>query len=120
MATPLATGSEQTPLAAGSDATPVATASEQLRASNGSSALAAAIAAAVEQQGSATGEISRNVQHAAEGTRAVAVDLDGLLSTAQQSRESAEDVLEASRKVTQTSHRLKSEFEAFLAKVAAA
>ena len=80
----------------------------------------AAIAAAVEQQGSATGEISRNVQHAAEGTRAVAVDLDGLLSTAQQSRESAEDVLEASRKVTQTSHRLKSEFEAFLAKVAAA
>ena len=35
-----------TPLAAGSDATPLATASEQLRASNGSSALAAAIAAA--------------------------------------------------------------------------
>jgi len=35
-----------TPLATGSDATPLATASEQLRASNGSSALAAAIAAA--------------------------------------------------------------------------
>jgi len=79
-----------------------------------------AIAAAVEQQGAATGEISRNVQHAAEGTRTVAGDLDGLKATVDQSTESANDVLGASRKVTETSRRLKSEFESFLSEVAAA
>jgi methyl-accepting chemotaxis protein len=79
-----------------------------------------AIAAAVEEQGAATGEISRNVQHAAHGTKTVADNLAELLGTAEQSTASASEVLDASRSVTETSQRLKSEFEAFLQEVSAA
>ena len=79
-----------------------------------------AIAAAVEEQGAATGEISRNVQHAAHGTRTVADNLAQLLDTAGQSTASSSEVLDASRSVTTTSQRLKSEFETFLQEVSAA
>ena len=44
--------------------------------------IASAIAAAVEQQGSATAEISRSVQGAADGNRVVDQQMDGLRKTA--------------------------------------
>ncbi len=77
-----------------------------------------AVAAAVEQQNAATGEISRNVASAATGTGQVVSVLNEVAGAATETRSSAEVVRDASQSVEQAVGNLRLEVEDFLAKVA--
>ena len=79
---------------------------------------ATAVAASVEQQSSATSEISNNVASAAEGTNGVVAVLNHLSAAASDTRKTAETVLEVSTTVGNAVSDLRSEVETFLAKVA--
>jgi methyl-accepting chemotaxis protein len=65
------------------------------------SGIATTIAAAVEQQGSATREIARSVQQAATGTSEVSANVAGASAAAAQSRALADNVLAASGELSQ-------------------
>jgi len=77
-----------------------------------------AVAAAVEQQNSATGEISHNVASAAQGTGHVVAVLGDVAGAATETRASAEVVRDASQTVETAVADLRLEVEDFLAKVA--
>ena len=77
-----------------------------------------AVAAAVEQQNSATGEISHNVASAAQGTGHVVAALGEVAGAATETRASAEVVRDASQTVETAVANLRLEVEDFLAKVA--
>jgi methyl-accepting chemotaxis protein len=79
---------------------------------------ATAVAASVEQQSSATSEISNNVASAADGTNGVVAVLNHLSAAASDTRKTAETVLEVSKTVGNAVSDLRSEVESFLAKVA--
>jgi methyl-accepting chemotaxis protein len=78
-----------------------------------------AIAAAMQQQGAATAEISRNVSEAAQGTDAMARDLSTVADAAQRTTEAAHAVSDAARSLDTISNRLEAEVERFLSRVAA-
>ena len=78
----------------------------------------AAVAAAVEEQNSATSEISRSVASAAQGTGHVVTVLGDVAGAATQTRSSAEVVRDASETVEQAVSNLRLEVEDFLGKVA--
>jgi methyl-accepting chemotaxis protein len=78
-----------------------------------------AVAASVEQQNAATGEISHNVASAAAGTTHVVSVLGEVTGAASETRTSAETVLGASETVATAVARLRQEVEDFLKKVAA-
>ena len=77
-----------------------------------------AVAASVEQQNAATGEISENVAGATQGTDMVVAVLGDVADAATATRHSAETVLSASRSVESAVAQLRGEVEAFLGKVA--
>ena len=77
-----------------------------------------AVAASVEQQNLATGEISRSVTSAAEGTNHVVAVLGEVAGAATQTRSSAEVVRDASEAVEHAVADLRLEVEDFLRKVA--
>ena len=79
---------------------------------------AGAVAAAVEEQNSATGEISHNVAGAAKGTSHVVSVLGEVAGAASDTRASAEVVRDASGTVESAVANLRQEVEDFLAKVA--
>jgi len=81
---------------------------------------AAAIAAAVEEQGAATAEIARNVAEAAKGTAEVTNNITGVNAAAQQSGVAASEVLAAASSLSQNSEELKVQVDAFLREVRAA
>jgi methyl-accepting chemotaxis protein len=76
------------------------------------------VAAAVEQQNSATGEISHNVARAADGTGHVVAVLGEVAGAATETRCSAEVVRDASQSAESAVANLRLEVEDFLAKVA--
>jgi methyl-accepting chemotaxis protein len=76
------------------------------------------VAVAVEQQNTATGEISANVEGAARGTSTVVSVLYDVADAAIATRSSAETVLSASRSVESAVAKLRAEVETFLDKVA--
>jgi methyl-accepting chemotaxis protein len=77
------------------------------------------VAASVEEQSAATSQISSNVTHAAEGT-GTAVSVFGKVATAvNQTRYSAQTVLEASQSVEKALGELRGEVAKFLGEVAA-
>ena len=78
----------------------------------------AAVAASVEQQNAATGEISHNVTSAAQGTGHVVDVLSEVTNAATETRASAEVVRDASMTVDTAVANLRLEVEDFLAKVA--
>ncbi len=80
----------------------------------------AAIAAAVEEQGAATGEISRNVNAAAEGTATVGESVAALQRAVSRTTASSDEVLGLSRNVTGRARDLSAVVDGFLADVAAA
>jgi len=82
--------------------------------------IAAAIAAAVEGQGSATQEISRNVQQAATGTIAVSTNIAGVSKAANETGSAATEVSTAAGELSQHSATLRSQVDEFLAAVRAA
>ena len=78
------------------------------------------IASAVNEQGSATGEISQNAQKAAEGTTFVSSRMSDLSGTVNETSESSQTVLDASERLSTRTEELKREVETFLRDVAAA
>jgi methyl-accepting chemotaxis protein len=78
------------------------------------SEIAAAIAAAVEEQGAATKEIARNVQQAAAGTGQVLTNIGGVTDAAGGAAQAAHDVLSAAGELSVQSEKLSSEINAFI------
>ncbi len=77
----------------------------------------AAVAAAVEQQHAATGEISKNVAAAASGTKSVVSGLEVVATKISDMRNSADTVLAASGAVENAAERLLGSVDGFLRKV---
>ena len=84
------------------------------------SEIATTVAAAVEQQGAATAEIARNIQQAASGTQNVSNNIVGVSNAANQTGETASDVLESSDGLAAESEALSAEVGRFLARIKAA
>ncbi len=82
--------------------------------------IAATIAAAVEEQGAATGEISRNAQEAATGTQEVNNNIASVSQASDETGKSAGEVLSSARELSQQSEALRNEVDKFLAGVRAA
>jgi methyl-accepting chemotaxis protein len=79
-----------------------------------------AIAAAVEQQGTATREIARNIQHAAGGTTEVSGNISGVSAASAEAGAAAADVLNASAALRREAEGLRAEIDAFLTSIRAA
>jgi len=84
------------------------------------SEIAAAIAAAMEQQGSATQEIARNVQQAAAGTQEVNANITGVSSGANETGEAAGQVLSAAGELSRQAEQLRGEVGQYIAGIKAA
>jgi methyl-accepting chemotaxis protein len=79
-----------------------------------------AIAAAVEQQGAATREIARNIQHAAGGTSEVSSNIVGVSTASAEAGSAASEVLSASGALRREADVLRAEIDAFLGNIRAA
>jgi methyl-accepting chemotaxis protein len=77
-----------------------------------------AVAASVQQQSAATGEISQNVTSAADGAKLIVAVLSEVAGATTETQESAQTVLAASESVEEAATNLRSEVEGFLTKVA--
>ncbi|MET4068808.1 methyl-accepting chemotaxis protein [Bradyrhizobium sp. S3.2.6] len=84
------------------------------------SEISSTIAAAVEEQGAATQEISRNIQHAAQGTSDVSANIGEVQRGAGETGAASAQVHSAAQSLSQESSRLKSEVARFLDSVRAA
>ena len=84
------------------------------------SEIAAAIAAAVEQQTATTQEIARNVQQAAHGTAQIATNITDVNRGAGETGSASVQVLSSAQSLSKESTHLKIEVEKFLATVRAA
>jgi methyl-accepting chemotaxis protein len=84
------------------------------------SEIAAGIAAAVEQQGATTTEISRNVAEAAKGTAEVASSVNEVSKGASDTGSASSQVLSSAKSLSSDSRLLKLEVEKFLSTVRAA
>lgn len=84
------------------------------------SEISSAIASAVEEQGAATHEISRNVQQAAQGTNQVASNITEVKHGATETGSASSQVLASAQMLSNDSARLKTELEKFLTSVRAA
>ncbi len=82
--------------------------------------VATAIAAAVQQQGAATQEITRSTQHAALGTKNVSDNIMGVKTDADAAAAAAEDVKHASETLQTQSKQLGDRVTQFLGKIRAA
>ncbi len=79
-----------------------------------------AIAAAVEEQGAATREIARNIQHAAGGTTEVSGNIAGVSAASAEAGAAAAEVLNASAALRREAEGLRAEVDAFLSNIRAA
>ncbi|SFI53214.1 HAMP domain-containing methyl-accepting chemotaxis protein [Bradyrhizobium sp. Gha] len=79
-----------------------------------------AIAAAIEEQGSATKEIARSVQEAARGTQEVNANISGVQRAADDTGAAAQEVLGAAEQLSTQSRDLAGQFDRFLGEVRAA
>ncbi|CAN5128633.1 HAMP domain-containing methyl-accepting chemotaxis protein [soil metagenome] len=84
------------------------------------SEIASTIASAVEEQGAATQEISRNVQQAAQGTQQVSANITDVQRGASETGSASSQVLTAAKSLSSESTRLKLEVSKFLSSVRAA
>ncbi|BAI71381.1 methyl-accepting chemotaxis protein [Azospirillum sp. B510] len=75
------------------------------------------IAAAVQQQGAATGEIARSAGEAAEGTRQVSTSIDAVSGAALETERSAEALLDAAGGLSRQAQGLRGMVDAFLTNV---
>ena len=83
-------------------------------------AIGTAIAAAIEEQGSATREISRSVQEAARGTEEVNSNISGVQKAADDTGSAAAQVLGAAEQLSSQSKELAGQVNRFLSEVRAA
>ncbi len=79
-----------------------------------------AIAAAVEEQGVATGEISSNVHEAASGAETTTQNMQGLCAAVSETTQSAAQVDQVSQSVAEQAEQLQTTIDRFLTEVAAA
>jgi methyl-accepting chemotaxis protein len=84
------------------------------------SEISSTIASAVEEQGAATQEISRNVQQAAQGTMEVSSNITDVQRGASETGSASSQVLSAAQSLSSESNRLKLEVGKFLTSVRAA
>jgi len=84
------------------------------------SEISSTIAAAVEEQGAATQEISRNIQHAAAGTQQVSANITDVQHGATETGSASAQVHSAAQSLSSDSNRLKLEVGKFLDSVRAA
>ncbi len=84
------------------------------------SEISSTIAAAVEEQGAATQEISRNIQHAAQGTSLVSANITDVQRGAGETGSASVQVHSAAKSLSVESNRLKLEVAKFLNSVRAA
>jgi methyl-accepting chemotaxis protein len=77
-----------------------------------------AVAASVQQQNAATGQISQNVAGAADGAKLISTVLHEVADATLESQMSANTVVAASKSVEETAAKLRGEVENFLTKVA--
>jgi len=84
------------------------------------SEISSTIAAAVEEQGAATQEISRNIQHAATGTQEVSSNITDVQHGATETGSASAQVHSAAKSLSSESNRLKLEVSKFLNSVRAA
>ncbi|WP_042695849.1 methyl-accepting chemotaxis protein [Azospirillum sp. B506] len=82
--------------------------------------ISSAIAAAVEQQGAATRDISANVHQAAQGARAVSANVAGASEATTDAGTRASQMLDESGRLTSVADRLRSEVDGFLGSLRAA
>jgi methyl-accepting chemotaxis protein len=82
--------------------------------------IGSAIASAINEQGSATREIARNIQQAANGTQDVSSNISGVQQAATDAGAAATQVLGAAEQLSQQSKDLASQVNGFLADVRAA
>lgn len=80
---------------------------------------ASTIAAAVEEQGAATGEISRNIGEASSGAKEVAGNVEDISGAVQESTDAAQQVRHAADGVANQARALGASIETFLDEVAA-
>ena len=84
------------------------------------SEISAAIAAAVEEQGAATQEITRNVQQAAQGTTQVASNIVDVQRGSSETGAASSQVLSSAQSLSVESVRLKNEVDKFMETIRAA
>ncbi len=84
------------------------------------SEISTTIAAAIEEQGAATGEITRSTQETARGTEAVSRNIAGVSAAASKTGAAAAEVLAASGGLGQQAETLRAEVDHFLATIRAA
>jgi methyl-accepting chemotaxis protein len=84
------------------------------------SEISTTIAAAIEEQGAATGEITRSTQETARGTEAVSRNIAGVNEAAGKTGAAASQVLASSGELGKQAETLRSEVDQFLAKIRAA
>jgi len=84
------------------------------------STIATSIAGAVEEQGAATQEITRNTQQAASRTRDVSENIAGVTDEADATGAAADGVRTAAESLGQQADRLRNQVNAFLSKIRAA
>ncbi|MBV5269166.1 MAG: globin-coupled sensor protein, partial [Afipia sp.] len=77
--------------------------------------IAAATAAAVEEQGTATAEIARNIQEAARGTQEVSRNISGVSQVASENGQTATQLLSAANELSRESETLRGQVEGFFA-----
>ena len=82
--------------------------------------ISSAIAAAVEQQGAATRDISANVHQAAQGAQVVSVNVAGASEATTDAGAKANEMLDESSHLTGVADRLRGEVDGFLASIRAA
>jgi methyl-accepting chemotaxis protein len=78
-----------------------------------------AVAAAVEEQGSATAEIARNVQEAARGTQDVSSNIGGISHAASDTGETAGRLLASAKDLSRQSDTLRTQVAGFFSKISA-
>jgi methyl-accepting chemotaxis protein len=83
------------------------------------SEISTAIASAVEEQGAATQEISRNVQQAAQGTQEVSANSTGVSEAARQTGQAAGEVLQSAGELSRNGAQLRTQVDEFLRTVRA-
>jgi methyl-accepting chemotaxis protein len=84
------------------------------------SEISSTIASAVEEQGAATQEISRNIQNAAQGTHQVSSNIADVQRGALETQSASSQVLSSAQSLSKESNRLKLEVKKFLETVRAA
>jgi methyl-accepting chemotaxis protein len=82
--------------------------------------IASAIAAAVEEQGAATRDISHNIQLVAQGTSGVATNIAGVNEAVEETGSAAAEVLTAADDLSRQADKLRANVNGFLDKIRAA